>query len=65
MKFHSIKNWSTKEYGKNALLAILGSIISSSLFNNSIFVRVIGDGLFLAAFILFFIWIYRKLKKLE
>jgi len=60
-KFLSMKDWSVKDYKKNALLGILMGIVGNM--SGIIFVEIIGGVLFLVGIILGVIGIYKAIKE--
>ena len=62
MKFHSVKDWTRKDWGKNALTAILAGV-AFSMFNVGIVFRIILDFVMLFGVICFVVWIYLGIRK--
>jgi hypothetical protein len=62
MKFHSVKDWTRKDWGKNALTGILASA-AFSMFNVGIVFRVILDLVLLFGVVCFFVWVYLGIRK--
>jgi len=58
-----MKNWNRKDYGKNAVTAILGGVVCN--FSGIIIIGVIGDVLFVFGLILTIIWLYKKISNKE
>ena len=62
MKFHSVKDWTRNDWGKNALTGILAGA-AFSMFNVGIVFRVILSFVFLFGVICFIVWIYLGIRK--
>lgn len=60
-KFLSMKDWSVKDYKKNALLGVLMGMVGNM--SGIIFVEIIGGVLFLAGIVLGIIGIYKATKE--
>ena len=59
--FVSMKEWGRKEYGKNAIIGLLGGYIAS--ISGILIIEVIGDVLMLVGLILGLVWIYKTVKE--
>lgn len=56
-----MKEWTRKDYGKNALLGVLMGVIGNM--SGIIFVEIIGDVLLLAGIVFGIIWISKTIKE--
>lgn len=59
MKFISTKDWTTKDYGKNAVMALIAGGVAAQLNTGFFFVPIIADIIILTGFILGIFWFYR------
>lgn len=63
MKYKSIKNFSTTDWGKVAIIGILAGMISSVADGYIIF-QIILDVCGVFGFIALCVWVYRKVNKI-
>ena len=59
-KFLSSKDWTRKDWGRNAITGLLGGFILAS--SGIIFIEVIGSVVSLLGLVCGLVWIYKKIK---